>query len=93
MREVYKFSFLTLCQVRDAAPDSNVENKHTQKYILLFNNKDARQNNDIWITNTLFENVTKFQYLGIIVTTKIIFSGELTPARNKFRILVFPLAT
>jgi hypothetical protein len=66
MHEVYKFNFLTLCHVRDAAPDSNVENKHAEKYMLMFNNKDARQNNDN--TNIFFENVAKFQYLGITVT-------------------------
>jgi hypothetical protein len=42
MHEVYKFSFL-----RDAIPDSNVENKFAEKYTLMFRNKDARQNNEI----------------------------------------------
>jgi hypothetical protein len=58
----------SLCQVRDAAPGSNVEKKHAEKYLLILSNKHAGQNNDIWITNQFFENVTKFQYLGITVT-------------------------
>jgi hypothetical protein len=33
MHEVYKLSFLALCQVRDAAPDSKVENKRAEKHM------------------------------------------------------------
>jgi ribosomal protein L2 len=58
----------SLRQVRDAAPHSDVQNKHAEKFMLMLSNKDAGQNNDTRITNKFSEHVAKFQYLGITVT-------------------------
>jgi hypothetical protein len=45
------------------------------KYILLFHNYNAGQNQDIKIGTRLFENVTLFKYFGTIVTCQKFDSG------------------
>jgi hypothetical protein len=52
-------------------------NVEKPKYMLLSRNQNVGQNRDIKIANRLFENVSRFKYLGTTVTNLNLIQEEI----------------
>jgi hypothetical protein len=67
----------------DASKEVGLEiNVEKTKCMLLYHHLNAGQNCDIKITNSLFENVSQFKYLGTTVTNTNLIQEEIKRRLN-----------
>jgi hypothetical protein len=67
----------------DASVEVGIEiNKEKTKYMLLPHHQNAGPNQDIKITNRLFENVSQFKYLGTTVIYQNLIQEEIMRSLN-----------
>jgi hypothetical protein len=66
----------------DASKEVGLEiNVHNVKYMLLSRHQNVGQNRDIKTANKLFENVSRFRYLGTTLTNQNLIQEEIKRRR------------